>query len=67
MSARQHGIRLKLQLWIPYAPGDLDAKVAAIQAAKRLQTREGLSALAELKDVEIETAEARDTSREGAG
>ena len=61
---RQSGIRVKLSLWLPYAEDDLDAKVTAITASKKLRTREGLAALAELKEVEIEESSAKDTSRE---
>jgi hypothetical protein len=64
---RQTGIRVKLSLWLPYAADDLDAKVTAINASKKLRTREGLAELCDLSVVEIETSEAKDTSREVAG
>ena len=61
---RQHGIRVKLSLFIPYRENDLDALSAAISASNKLRTAAGLASLAELAHVEIEEASAKNTSRE---
>lgn len=63
---RQSGIRVDLTLFIPFKQGDLDEMSAAIAASKKLRTKEGLTALAELPTVEIEESSAKSTSREAA-
>jgi hypothetical protein len=60
--ARQKGIRVKLELFIPYTDG-LDSIIAAATAAKNLGTKEGLSGLQNVSGVEIESYETKETSR----
>ena len=61
---RQTGIRVKLSLFIPYDKTDLEGMGRAIEASKTLRTREGLTNLAGLPSVEIESSSAESTSRE---
>jgi hypothetical protein len=65
--SRQTGIRVTLKLWLPYAADDLDAKVTAITASKKLRDKAGLAQLGEMPSVEIEESSAKDTSREVEG
>jgi len=64
MTKRQTGIRVELSLYIPYDPRDMKGAGAAIALAEKLKTREGLAEAKNMQDVEIESASARQITRD---